>query len=85
MLSAMAGRCAWQGGAWRLHAGVYRVPEIALTADDVREGGLTLATRISRSANFNAVRGQFVSPENNWQPDDFPAVTSEVYRTEDAG
>jgi putative transposase len=42
---------------------------------------LTLATRISRSSNFNAVRGQFVSPENNWQPDDFPAVTSEVFRT----
>jgi hypothetical protein len=85
LLSAMAGRCAVQGGTWRIHAGAYRVPEVTLTADDVRAGGLVLATRISQSANFNAVRGQFVSPENDWQPDDFPAYASEVYFAEDGG
>lgn len=85
MLTAMAGRSAWQGGAWRLHAGAYRVPEITLTGDDVREGGLSLATRQSRSSSFNAVRGQFVSPENDWQQDDFPAYASEAYRAEDGG
>jgi hypothetical protein len=85
MLSAMAGRCAVQGGAWRLHAGAYRLPEITLTTRDVRAGGLVLATRISQSANFNAVRGQFVSPENDWQPDDFPAITSAAYLAEDGG
>jgi hypothetical protein len=83
LLSAMAGRCAVQGGTWRIHAGAYRVPEVTLTADDVRAGGLVLATRVSQSANFNAVRGQFVSPENDWQPDDFPAYASEVYLSED--
>ena len=85
MLSAMAGRVAHAGGAWRLMAGAYRLPEITLTADDVRAGGMVLATRVSRAASFNAVRGQFVSPENDWQADDFPAVTSEVYRAEDGG
>jgi hypothetical protein len=85
MLSAMAGRVAHAGGAWRLMAGAYRLPEITLTADDVREGGMVLATRVSRAESFNAVRGQFVSPENDWQADDFPAVTSEVYRAEDGG
>ena len=85
MLSAMAGRCAVQGGTWRIHAGAYRLPEVTLTADDVRAGGLVLATRISQSANFNGVRGQFVSPENDWQPDDFPAYASEVYLAEDGG
>jgi hypothetical protein len=85
LLSAMAGRCAVQGGTWRIHAGAYRVPEVTLTADDVRAGGLVLATRVSQSANFNAVRGQFVSPENDWQPDDFPAYMSDVYLAEDGG
>ncbi|CAN1576024.1 Tip attachment protein J [Paracoccaceae bacterium] len=85
MLSAMAGRCAVQGGTWRIHAGAYRVPEVTLTADDVRAGGMVLATRVSQSANFNAVRGQFVSPENDWQPDDFPAYASDVYLAEDDG
>lgn len=85
LLSAMAGRAAVQGGTWRIHAGAYRLPEITLTADDVRAGGLVLATRVSQSENFNAVRGQFVSPENDWQPDDFPAYLSDAYLAEDGG
>ena len=85
LLSAMAGRCAVQGGTWRLHAGAWRPPEVTLAADDVRAGGLVLATRVSQSENFNAVRGQFVSPENDWQPDDFPAHASDVYLAEDGG
>ncbi|WP_375698001.1 phage tail protein [Pseudophaeobacter sp. TrK17] len=85
MLTAMAGRCIWQGGRWRLQAGAYRIPEITLGVDDLREGGLQLTTRLSRASNFNAVRGQFVSPENDWQPDDFPAYASDVYLSEDGG
>lgn len=85
LLSAMAGRVAVQGGNWRIHAGAYRLPEVTLSADDVRAGGLVLATRVSQSANFNGVRGQFVSPENDWQPDDFPAYASDVYLAEDGG
>ena len=85
MLTAMAGRCIWQGGRWRLQAGAYRIPEVTLGADDLREGGLQLTTRLSWASNFNAVRGQFVSPENDWQPDDFPAYASDVYLSEDGG
>jgi len=85
MLTSFAGRCAFSGGSWRLYAGAWRAPDLALTADHVREGGLTLATRVTMSSNFNAVRGQFVSPENDWQPDDFPAYASDVYLAEDGG
>jgi hypothetical protein len=85
MLSSFAGRCAFSGGSWRIHAGAWAAPSVALNSDHVREGGLTLATRVTMSSNFNAVRGQFVSPENNWQPDDFPAYASDVYLAEDGG
>jgi hypothetical protein len=85
MLGAMAGSVAWLGGAWRIRAGAYRIPTVTLTDDDVREGGMTLETRISRSDNFNAVRGTFISPDNDWQVDDFPAYESDVYLAEDGG
>ncbi len=85
MLSSFAGRCAVSGGSWRIHAGAWRAPDVALTSDHVRNGGLTLATRVTMSSNFNGVRGQFVSPENAWQPDDFPAYASDVYLAEDGG
>lgn len=84
MLTAMAGTTAWQGAAWKIHAGAYRIPSVALTMDDAR-GPMSLTTRRSRADNCNAVRGQFVSPENDWQPDDFPAYESEVYLAEDQG
>ena len=85
LLTAMAGRCIWQAGQWRMRAGACRLPLSALGSDDLREGGLVLTTRQSRASNFNAVRGQFVSPDNNWQPDDFPAYASAVYAAEDGG
>jgi hypothetical protein len=85
LLTSFAGRCAFSGGSWRIHAGAWRAPSVALTADHVREAGLTLATRVTMSSNFNGVRGQFVSPENDWQPDDFPAYASAAYLAEDGG
>lgn len=85
MLTSMAGHAVDRSGGWRIHAGAFRLPTVELTGDDARDGGLTLATRVSRSANFNGVRGQFISPENDWQPDDYPAYASEVYLAEDGG
>ncbi|MBC2834051.1 phage tail protein [Paragemmobacter straminiformis] len=46
---------------------------------------MTVTTRVSRSEQFNAVRGTFISPANDWQPDDFPAIQSGVYLAEDKG
>jgi hypothetical protein len=83
MLGAMAGSIAWLGGAWRIRAGAYRIPTVTLTDNDVRAGGMTLETRVSRTDSANAVRGTFISPENDWQPDDFPAYESAAYLAED--
>lgn len=85
LLTAMAGTCGWQSGQWQLFAGAYRTPTITLTDDDIVGGGFQLTTRVSQSDNFNAVRGQFISPENDWQPDDFPAYESATYLAEDSG
>lgn len=85
MLTAMAGTCGWQAGQWQIFAGAWRAPTITLTDDDIADGGLQLSTRVSQADNFNAVRGQFISPTNDWQPDDFPSYESAVYLAEDGG
>jgi hypothetical protein len=85
LLTAMAGRFVWQAGQWRLQAGAYQIPTHTLTGEDARERGFSMSTRVSMSANFNAVRGTFISPDNDWQPDDFPAYASDVYLAEDGG
>lgn len=85
MLTAMAGTCGWQSGQWEPFAGAWRTPAITLTDDDIADQGFQLTTRVSQSENFNAVRGKFVSPVNDWQPDDFPAYESATYLAEDGG
>lgn len=85
LLTAMAGTCAYAAGQWSIYAGYYRPPSVTLGADDVREGGLSLTTRQSRAENFNAVRGTFISPENDWVVDDFPPYVSAAYVAEDGG
>lgn len=85
MLTSMAGDLVYDGGKFYLHAGYYRTPTQEITPDDIRSAGLSMATRVSRSENFNGVRGQFISPENDWQPDDFPSYQSATYLAEDNG
>lgn len=85
MLTAMAGDAVCRGGEWSLLAGAWRPPVLTFGQDDIIGDGFTLQTRQPASDNFNAVRGQFISPNNDWQPDDFPAYESAVYLAEDNG
>lgn len=82
MLSAMAGTMADISGQFHIHAGAYRLPVMDLGLGDAR-GPLRITTRLSMADNFNAVRGKFISPANDWQPDDFPPYQSAVYLAED--
>lgn len=82
LLSAMAGQAVFTGGKWYIHAGVYTSPTITLSEADAR-APLRITTRVSRRENFNAVKGVCVSPDNNWQPSDFPPITNATYLSED--
>lgn len=84
MLSAAVGNLVYTQGEYRIYAAAYSTPTIALTENDLR-GDLSLQARPSRQSLFNGVRGTFVSPDNYWQPSDFPQVVSSTYETQDGG
>ena len=84
MLSAMAGSLVYAGGVFRVLPAAFRTPTFTLTERDLR-GGIQFRTRTSRRENFNAVKGQFSSPEKSWQPADYPPIISETARVEDGG
>jgi hypothetical protein len=84
MVRAGAGFCGYIGGKWVIHAGAYRTPTVALDEDDLR-GPIRAQTKLSRAENFNAAKGVFTSPENQWQPSDYPAVTNATYESQDDG
>jgi len=84
MLSAAVGNLVYTQGEYRIYAAAYSTPTITLTENDLR-GDLSLQARPSRQSLFNGVRGTFVSPDNYWQPSDFPQVVSSTYETQDGG
>lgn len=84
MASAMAGFLPITGGLFTVLAGAWRAPTVSIDENDLR-GPIRVVTRESRRSRFNAVKGLYASPDNNWQPSDFPAVTNSFYETVDGG
>ena len=84
MASACAGTVYYSNGKWHLKAGAYITPTDTLTNDDF-VSAIEITTRVTNQSNFNAVKGVFVSPDNNWQPVDFPPVVSSTFENEDGG
>jgi type II secretory pathway pseudopilin PulG len=82
LLSAMDGKLVYSGGYFRLYAGASLASAATFTEDDLR-GPITIQTQQERSKIVNAVRGTFSAPENNWQPTDYPPVTSATYYAAD--
>ena len=84
MLTAMAGKLVRVGGEWKMYAGEYIAPVRTFTEDDMA-GPIKTTTLLSARDAFNAVKGVYVSPENNWQLSDFPALESGAYLVADSG
>lgn len=84
LLTACGGSLNYSDGKFKLKVAEYVAPVHTLSMDDI-VGAIGISTRVSSQANFNAIKGVFVSPDDNWQPTDFPSVTSSVFQAEDGG
>jgi len=82
LLSSCAGVLTYTNGKFVLKGGAFSSPSITLGEDDFI-GGFNLLTKTSRKELFNTVKGVFTSDESNWQPTDYPAVTSTTFSDAD--
>jgi hypothetical protein len=82
--NAGAGKVFHAGGRWRIKAGAWYPPTITFDENDLR-GPLKVQTLLSRRDNFNAVKGTYSSPDNNYQETDFPAIVSAAFQAADGG
>lgn len=81
IVGSMAGRVIETGGIWSIAAGAYRTVTAPTFTDDDLLGAFSVQTRSSMRDTFNGVKGTFFSPENQWTPSDFPAVTGKLAAT----
>ena len=82
LLTATAGKFTYRGGKFYLLSATYRTPTVTLTNEDI-VGDIQVSSRLSRQELFNSIRGVYSSPDNHWQPTDFPIVKNSTYITED--
>lgn len=84
MLRSCAGGLSYSQGKYRLYVGAWVTPTRTLTHDDLA-GPIKVDRGPKRSVLFNAVRGTFVDPDENYQPNDFPPRRNSTYEAEDGG
>ena len=82
MLSSIAGNLIYSNGQFKLRPATYSTPTVTLSEQHFRSG-ITLNTRVSKKELFNAVKGLYSEPANNYQPQDYPILTSSTFETED--
>ncbi len=82
MLSTVAGHLIYSNGQFKIRPAIYETPTVTLDESDLRTG-ITLNTRISKKELFNAVKGLYSEPDNNYQPQDYPVLTNSTFETED--
>ena len=82
MLGAMVGRLLYVGGKFEIHAGKYVAPTITVDESMV-VGEISVQTKQSRRNAYNAVKGVFLSEDDNYVLADYPAQISSSYATSD--
>jgi hypothetical protein len=84
MLTAMSGKMIFAGGSWNLYGGDWRAPTISFDESDMR-GPIRINTKFSRRDRFNAVKGIYTTPLNFGQPQDYPSISSDTFKSQDNG
>lgn len=83
LLSSMHGELMQVGDKWSILAGVWEEPELVFDEGDLLEP-ISVQNGVGRDG-FNAIKGKFADPAQNWQSTDFPAIVSAAYEIEDGG
>lgn len=84
LLSSMIGNISVVNGKYCIYAGAYLIPEIEITADDIK-GDMQVITHPVGEDLYNAVGGTFYDEARNWQLMPFPIQTNPTYQTDDRG
>ena len=85
MLTACAGALIFREGKYWLQVAEFTDRTVTLTAADLRDGAVEVVARRTRRELFNAVRGTYTNPGDNYQPADFPPVRNAGYQAQDGG
>ena len=82
LLTTMGGFLVYSNGQFKLVPSVYLSPTVTLNESNLRSP-IQLNTRISKRELFNAVKGIYAEPANDYQPQNYPFLTNSTFESED--
>jgi hypothetical protein len=82
LVTCMAGAVVYSQGKFRIYAGAAGTKTVTIDRTWLRDQ-ISVDARPARQDLFNAVRGTFTDPGNDWQSADFPPLTNPTYAAQD--
>lgn len=82
--TAAAGNVTYVNGRYRIYAGAYEAPTVALGPDDF-VGAVQVTTHPRKEDVYNMITGVFYNEDADWQLSTFPNIANSSYESEDGG
>ena len=82
LLTTMGAGLIYSNGMFKVVPATYLSPVVTLDEDNLRSG-IAINTRVSKKEIFNAVKGLYSEPANDYQPQNYPILTNSSYESED--
>ena len=82
LMTTCGGYLIYTNGAFKLIPSTYLTPTVTLTEKNLRSG-IAINTRVSKKELFNAVKGLYSEPSNDYQPQNYPILTNSSFESED--
>lgn len=79
MLVSMGGKLVYAAGRFSIIGAEYRTPTLTIDEDDIISD-ISVITKNSSRDLYNGVRGVFASPDDLYQPVEYPTVESATYQ-----
>ena len=84
LMTTMGGFLIYSNGQFKIIPSSFLSPTVTLNESNLRSG-ISINSRISKKELFNAVKGLYSEPANDYQPQNYPILTSTGFQAEDNG
>ena len=82
LLTSFSGSLIYSNGMFKTVPGTYLSPVVTLNENNLRSG-ISINSRVSKKELFNAVKGLYSEPANDYQPQNYPILTDSTFQSED--
>ena len=82
LMTTIGGFLIYSNGQFKIIPSNYLSPTVTLNENNLRSG-ISINSRISKKELFNAVKGLYSEPANDFQPQNYPILTNSSFESED--